>query len=249
MPTQAELIARVRQDKTFTSTTVVSDADALILLNEGAVDMALKARAFPIKAQWSSIASTQTYILSGGASPKVAGFLGIYWEAGGLIYNDGTTTQPMRDKFRSESWLDLNIPGWQDVSASDNLLHPYLTHDTSGNLALGVHPKSSTAITNAFTLWYLSRGTDMNGSSNYPWTNTTTNLTHTEPFQKGIAYYALWQLHETKTFMDNMAQKYAQMYANVLLEFRASQDRIFAAEAEGLRTEGQLVSMDTFGSL
>ena len=43
MPTQAELIARVRQDKTFTSTTVVSDADALILLNEGALDMALKA--------------------------------------------------------------------------------------------------------------------------------------------------------------------------------------------------------------
>lgn len=251
MPTLSELRARTRMDKSLKSTTLISVAQMDILLNEGALQLANDGDAFILgSSTWSGVASARTYILS-GASPKVTGFLDIYYPAGGLVYTQSsgvTKIAPQDFTVVSERWLNLHVPGWQDASASDTLQYLYLTYDSSGHLLLGVHPKTSTT-TPTFKLFYKSRGTDMSDSANYPWTNSTTNLTHTEPHQIGIAYYAMFKAHETFTLNKAAALHYKQLYLEQAVALKDVQERLMTAQIEGLMEAGQLESMDTFGSL
>lgn len=248
MPTLTQLRDIVRRDEAFNSTTVISDANLNILLNEAAVDLANRADAFILNATWSGVASTQLYVLS-GATPKVTGFLDLYWPAGGLVYTQTTgqtKTAPRDFRFVSEAWLDLNFPAWQDDSASDSLQDVYLTYDTSGFLNLGVHPKtSSTAPT--FKLYYKSRGTDMTADGHYPWTGSTTNMVHTEPYQKAIAYYAMWHLAKTKTRIDEDASHYLELYGKLVQDLKDVQYRLYAMEQQGSVWSGQLSAQQTFG--
>ena len=250
MPTLSELRTRVRVDSPLT-TGLISNANLNLLLVEGALHLAKDGHAMPIvSATWSAAASAQTYILS-GASAKVSNFLDIYWPPGGLVYaqtSSSTKTAPGDFQFVSESWLDLNRPGWQDDSASDTLQHAYLSFDSSGYLVLGVHPKSSTT-TPTFKLYFLSRGTDMSDDSNYPWTNSITNLTHTEPYQVAIAYYAMAILYKTKVYNEVMADYYIKQYLALAAMMRESQAKIFATEIEGLTLSAQAEAGETFGSL
>ena len=250
MPTRDELLARFRLDRALKSTTLITDANAVILFNEGALQLANDGDAFILKATWSGVASTQEYILS-GASPKVTGFLDLYLPAGGLVYlQTSSVTKMMPDHFKlvSESWLDLRVPGWRDASASDTLQYIYLTYDASGYLNLGVYPKTSTT-TPTFKLYYKSRGTDMSAGGNYPWTNSTTILTHTEPFQIGIMYYAAWKAHETFTLNQAMALYYKTAYLEQALGLRDAQRRVVTAEIDGLMHDAQIDASDSFGGL
>ena len=249
MPSLDKLISRVRIDQTLNSTTVISDADLTTLLNEGALDLAKRSLAFPqLSGTWNAVANQQVYVLSGG-TPQVTNFLDVFWDAGGLIYKPTasvTQTAPNNFTFVSEAWLNLNNPGWQAFAASDTLLYVYLTYDASGNVALGVVPKSATT-TPTFKLVYLSRGTDMTGT-NYPWTNSTVNLTHTEPYHKAIAFYAMWQCHDTITHMDALAKKYEALYVAVAAEFAASQRRLFVADVSAQILADEVIANQQFGS-
>lgn len=250
MPILSELRSRVRVDSILSSTSLISDANLNTLLVEGALHLAKDGHALPLSATWDGVASTQTYVLS-GASAKVSNFLDVYWPAGGLIYNPTSTatrTAPNDFKFVSESWLDLNVPGWQDDTASDTLEHAYLSFNSSGYVVLGVHPKTSSA-TPDFKLYFLSRGTDMTDDTWYPWTGGTTNLVHTEPYQVAIAYYAMHVLYSTKVYNVEKADYYLNQYLALAAQMRESQAKIFAAEAVGTRLEAQLLASNVFGGL
>ena len=251
MPTLSDLRARVRLDRALSNTTLLSNANLDILLNEGAAQLANDADAFILgSGTWAGVASARTYVLS-GSSPKVTNFLDIYWTAGGLVYTQSsgkTKIAPNHFRFVSEAWLNLHVPGWQDATASDTLQYVYLSYDSDGNLLLGVHPKTSTT-TPTFKLYYKSRGTDMSETGNYPWTNSTTNLAHTDPYQVGIAYYAMSKAHETFTMKQDRALHYKEQYLEQALALRESQQKLFAAEVEGSMEEGMLEAADTFGSL
>lgn len=223
----------------------------LIVLNEGALDLAMRGDAFIRTATFSSVASTQEYVLS-GASPQVSNFLDVYWPAGGLTYTgtDGKIkTAPANFTVVSEKWLNLHVPGWRDTAASDTLQYAYLGWQASGYLILGAYPKSKTAITNAYKLWYKSRGTDMAADGDYPWTGGATNLTHTEPWQKAIAEYAKWQIHEQITKIQSLAEKHRDVYLALAEELRVNQEKLFEAEVVGLQEAGHLDSGESFGSL
>ena len=237
-------------DELFSSTTVISNADLNTLLNEGALDLARRGDAFILSATWSAVASASAYVLS-GASPKVTGFLDIYWLAGGLIYTQSsgvTKTAPNDFEFVTESWLDLNLPGWQDATASDTLLKAFLSFNASGYLTLGVYPASSST-TPTFKLYFKSRGTDMDGDTKYPWTNSTTVLTHTEPYQKGIPFYALHELYKMKGHDDEKAKMYLELYLDQCAGLKEAQAQILAAELEGQGMAARLPASDQFGGL
>lgn len=250
MPTLADLRARFRLDRALKSTTLISVADADILLKEGELQLANDGDAFILKATWSGVANTREYVIS-GASAKVTNFLELYLPAGGLVYlQTSTATKTLPNDFRmvSESWLDLNVPGWRDASASDTLQYIYLTYDTNGYLNLGVHPKTSTT-TPTFRLYFKSRGTAMSATTDYPWTGGANLLTHTEPYQVGIAYYAMWKAHETFTLNHARALYFKEQYLEQALALREAQRRIVTAEIDGLMQDAQLVASDTFGGL
>ena len=250
MPTRGNLVTRVRVDKLFSSTTVASNAEVVTMLQEGALDMAEKADAYVLSATWSAVAGAQTYVLS-GASAKVTGFLDLYWPAGGLIYTQSsgkTKTAPGDFRVVSEAWLDLHVPGWRDASASDTLQYVAYSYDGSGNFLLSVYPKSKTT-TPSFKLFYKSRGVDMSDDGNYPWTDTTTNLTHTDPWQKGIAFYALHHFHKTRAFQAALAEYYWAQYLLMVAGLKAAQEKVWALELDGSDLEAQMVAQDSFGSL
>lgn len=250
MPTLSELRAIVRRRPEIT-TTLITNANLNTVLVEGALDLAKRGDAFIRAASFDSAASTQEYILS-GASPKVSGFLDLYYPAGALTYTDSAgkiKTAPNDFTIVSERWLNIHLPGWRDVAASNTLRYAYVSFNSAGDLILGVHPKSSTAITNAFKLWYASRGTDMTNDAWYPWTGSTTNLTHTESFQKFIAEYAAWKIYEEILKLQSLAEKHRDVYLVGAEELRLSQKKLLEGEIEGLMMEAELQASDTFGSL
>ena len=249
MPTLADLIVLVRDDEVFADSTVFSDALLTRYLNEGALDMAHRFDAFIKTDTFNTVASTGEYVLS-GASPKIdADFLDFYWPSGGLIYNQtSTVTTPLQDLFKSEAWLDLNIPDWQNATASDTIIYCALGFDSSGNLVLKVYPKSSTA-TPLVKIFYKARGTNMTDNTHYPWTGSTTNLVHTEPFQKALADYCLYKLYNKKAYMSDMAKSYLASYLAIGEELKKAQEAVFRAEVMGLRREAMRSSQETFGNL
>lgn len=248
--TRSVIKTRIRHDLGVSDTDVFSDANLHTLIDEAALDLAKRGKALIIgSSTWSAVASTQRYVIS-GESAQVSNFLEIYWPAGGVVYTQSsgnTKTAPKDFQFVSESWLDLRIPGWQDASASDTLNKVFLSYDSSGNLTLGVYPKSSTT-TPTFKLWYISRGTNMTDDTHYPWTGSTTLLTHLEPYMKLIPFYCLWQLHALKTFNEKAEIKYRDLYLAGAAEMAISQDAVFAANIEGLRAEAMVAPGETFGS-
>ena len=250
MPTLSDLRARFRLDRALKSTTLISVADADILLKEGELQLANDGDAFILKATWSGVASTREYIIS-GASAKVSNYLDLYLPAGGLVYlqtSSVTKTLPYDFKLVSEAWLDLHVPGWRDASASDTLQYIYLTYDTNGYLNLGVHPKTSTT-TPTFRLYFKSRGTAMSATTDYPWTGGANLLTHTEPYQVGIAYYAMWKAHETFTLNQALALHYKEAYLEQALALRETQRRVVEAEVDGLMQDAEIQAGETFGGL
>ena len=245
--TLAQLRARFRLDPSLTSITVIPVADADILLNEGALDMNRKAGILRVSGTFNTVIDQQTYILS-GASPVLTNFMDIDWETGGLIYTQSSgvvKTQPNHFKVVSESWLDLHRPGWQTATASDTPDSVYLSYNSAGGLVLGQHPKPSTT-TPSWKVYFISRGVDMAAAGDYPWVPAT-QLTHLEPFHKGIVYYALWQTHLLKTFRDKEAQKYLELYVDQVEQAKAAMDKLMGAEIIGTRREAQVFSGQSFG--
>lgn len=250
MPTRAELRAIVRRDPLLSSTTVIADADLNTLLAEGAVQFAKDGEPFILSATWNTTASTSDYILSGGASPKVTGFLDVYWPNGGLLYTQSSgviKTAPNDFEVVSEAWLNRELPGWQSLTASDTLQYVVLSYDSSGNLILKTVPASSTT-TPQFKLWFVSRGTNMSDDANYPYVNTTNNLTHIEPFQKAIAYWAMYVCHRDITKISTEADRFMQLYTAQVSACKQAQERIFIAEVTGLRETAKMMATQDFGS-
>lgn len=249
MPTLSELRTRVRTEVPANSTDTVDNTALNTLLNEGALDMAHRADAYILSATFNTVANTATYVLSGAAS-NLTGFLELYWPCGGLVYTQtsgSTKTSPMDFTWSSEQRLDLEIPGWRDASASDTLLAAYLTYDSSGYVNLGLYPKSSST-TPSIKLYYRSRGTDMTADGHYPWTGSTTLLTHTEPFQKAIAFYALWQLFDTKYQIETKAERYKALYLSLCAECKMAQERVVRTEVEGQIMAARQFADQSFGS-
>lgn len=250
MPTRSTLLTLVRDDEAFNDSTVFSDALLNRQFDEGALDMAHRFDAFIKTATFNTVASTGEYVLS-GASPKITSddFLDFYWPAGGLIYNEtATVTTPMQDKMRSERWLDENIPDWQNATASDTIIHAAIGFDSSGNLVLKVYPKSSTT-TPLFKIFYKARGTDMTADTHYPWTGSTTVLRHTEPFQKALADYCLYKLHNKKSYMSEVAKSYLASYLAIGEELKKAQEQVWRTEVMGLRSDGRILARESFGGL
>lgn len=250
MPTQTELLTIVRNDESLSSTDVISDASLKILLAEGAVQFASDGTPFILKTSFNTDASQQEYVLS-GASPQVTGYLDLYWPTGGMIYAPTSTSTkfPGQDfTIVSEAWLNRELPGWKELTASDTLRHAYIGVNTAGAIVLGLVPKPATT-TPSVTLWTVSRGTDMSSTANYPYTNGTTNLPHIEPFTKAIAYWAMHVLHRDKTKLDSEAERYLQLFQGLAQSCRAMQQRVMLAESVGLREEGRVVATQTFGGL
>lgn len=251
--TRLGLVNRIRLDEAFNDTGIVSDASLYLLLTEATVDLCRRGKAFILNGTIDAVASQQEYVLS-GASPVLTNFLDIDWEAGGIYYKQTSTSykyHPVNFRIMTIPQLDMEYPGWRTATATDSPIALYTGYNSSGYLVLGAYPAPESS-TPDYVVHYLGRGTDMSGDTHYPFTGSTTVLTHLEPFHPAIAYYCLEVLYRTKiggAEGKSKADEYLALYLKMASEMKESQERLFYAEDNSRMLEAQLLSQQSFGSL
>jgi hypothetical protein len=217
MSTRAELRTLIRLAPEV-KTTAISDANINTLLDKGTIDLALKGRALPRNEKVNVVASQMEYVLS-GASPVLTGndFLAIDMMDGGVLFSDGSRwIGAANEEFKpvTREWLDLNYQGWRTNSAASVPLYWYVStaEDNSSNLVVGLVDKPSTARTDGLWIHYLARGTLMTGDTHYPWTGSTTQLVHLEPYDPLLVYYVLEWVNRLITKNSQDADAYKLLY-------------------------------------
>ena len=180
-------------------TTSITQANLWIILNKGAVDLALKGRALPKNEKVNVTAEQAEYVVSGASSVLTDNdFLAMDLREGGVLFSNGTSWFGPSESFvpKTREWLDLNRPGWRTESSAAMPLYWYLGSgsDHSANLVVGLFNKPSTTRVDGLWLHYLARGVTMLTGA-YPWTGSTTaQLIHLEPYEILLCHYA-WEFY------------------------------------------------------
>ncbi len=195
MSTRTELRTLIRLSPEVTVDTI-SNTNMDILFDKATIDLGLKGRALPRNEKVNLVADAREHVVS-GASPILSkdDFLGIDLTGGGVLFNDGSRwVGPPEFEPKTREWLDLEDPGWRTRSASTATpLYWYLdrAEDNSDNLVVGLSEIPSASQTDRLWIHYLSRGTLMTGDTQFPWTGSTTQLVHLEPYEMLLVYYVL----------------------------------------------------------
>lgn len=216
MSTRSELETLIRLAPEVSSTVVISDVNLRTLLDKATIDVALRGRALPKSELVNAVASQREYVLS-GASPVLTDndFLGIDLQGGGVQFNDGSRwIGPPEFKPATKEWLDRYYSNWRSNSATSTPLYWYLDtqEDNASNLVLGLVDKPSANGTNVLLVHYCSRGKLMTASTHYPWTGSTTQLVHLEPYEPLLVYYCLEWINRLITKDVAAADKYKTLY-------------------------------------
>ena len=217
MSTRSELRTLIRLAPEV-DTTALSTADCNTLLDKGTIDLGLKGRAIPRNEKVNTVASQQEYVLSGASSVLSQNdFLAVDMIEGGVLFYDGSRwVGSANGEFMpvTREWLDLNYTGWRTNSAVSVPQYWYVGAgvDNSNNLSLGLVDKPSSSTTDAIWIHYLSRGKLMTDDTHYPWTGTTTQLIHLEPYEVLLVYYVLEWYNRLIGKNDADADKYKLLY-------------------------------------
>lgn len=189
-------------------TDVVSDTILDLLLNEAAKDIVSFTKCLPTNKKFSAVA-TQGDL----ASPYVIStVIGDYLmpDKGGLWWNQGTVAAPDYKQLypRTIAWLDRNRPNWRDIS--DGSPEDYAI---DGNNIIVV-PAPVSSLSNAFWLFYIKTSTNMTATTHYPYTGSTTELTHLSIFDLALVKFVAWQVYPmiNKTGDSNLSlQEYLKL--------------------------------------
>ncbi len=108
---------------------------------------------------------------------------GIWWNAGTATVTNWVQIDPVTEK-----WLDKYHTNWRDESSSDPLYY----FIKKGKL--NIFPKPKTALTNGFWLYYGQASVNMTLGTHYPFTGSTSELTHLRDADDVIIDYVRWKL-------------------------------------------------------
>lgn len=215
MSTRSELETLVRLAPEVDAT-ALSDANLRLLLDKATIDLALKGRALPRNEKVNTVASQQEYVVSGASAVVTANdFLAIDTQEGGVQFYDGSRWVAEPD-FRAvtKKWLDLNHPGWRTNDAASVPLYWYLgtKADNNVDLVIGLVDKPSASTTDGLWIHWLGRGVLMTAGTHYPWTGSTTQLVHLEPYEILLVYWVLDYYNRLIAKNDADADKYRLLY-------------------------------------
>ena len=216
MSARSELRTLIRLAPDINSTDVISDANVNTLLDKGQIDLSLRGRALPKNEKVNTVAEQREYVISGTSSVLTDNdFLAIDLQGGGVLFYDGSRwISPPEFEPKTREWLDIHQVGWREATSASTPLFWYLdtAEDAVSNLAVGLVDKPSAATANALWINYLSRGKLMTGDTHYPWTGSTTQLVHLEPYEMLLVYYCLDWIYRLILKNDADADKFLNLY-------------------------------------
>jgi len=199
MSTRSELETLVRLAPEV-DTTTLSDADLRTLLDKATVNL---------------VAEQQEYVVSGATSLiDDDDFLAIDLRGGGVQFND-TARWIAEPEFqpKTKEWLDKNRVDWRSRSSTTSPLFWYLdSGEETENLVIGLVDKPDANGTNLLWIHYLGRGVLMTAATHFPWTGSTTQLVHLEPYEVLLVYYVLEWYNRLIAKNDGDADRYKLLY-------------------------------------
>lgn len=177
--TLGQMISRIRRQLPAATVESVSDSDITNELNHGVDECNLIAQVFWNTTTINLAAEQQTYSLS----VYVPGYLGLM-KSGVWYFNSSGTSKYLFAK--TLRWFDLYQRNWRDLTSGEPTWY-WIEKDE-----LGLYPKPSES--NTLKVYHLKQATAMTANDNYPWNNTTSELTSLRAFDNAIIAYAKWKL-------------------------------------------------------
>jgi len=181
--TLGQLRARFRARVPSAKSAGITNTTMNNLLNEGVDEVNLIAKVYN-KSNGSEFESTinkQTYSISKDAviSDYLAiGKSGIWFEK-----SDGTFERLIP---KTRVWFDDNIRNWREASAGD----PQFYYVEGDEIGFDVPFSASRTL----RVFHLLKSIAMDSDDNYPWVNTTTEVTALMAMDNAIVAYARWQV-------------------------------------------------------
>ena len=164
------------------TTQAVSHALLTLILNNACDDIAAFTVCLPANKTFDVVADQEEYPLSS----NIGDFLTM--DKDGLWWYDGS--QWMQVDARTREWLNKNRPTWRDLDSDDPQ-----DYSVEGDTLL-VSPPPNTDLTDGFKLYYGKTPTYMVGEGTFPFSGSTTELTHLRPYDPVIIKFADWNLAE-----------------------------------------------------
>lgn len=158
--------------------TVINSPTLDLILNEGVKDIAAHTCCLKANKNFNAVADQSEYALS----VVLGDYLAV--DKPGLWWYNGTQWRHVYP--RTLKWLDDNQPTWRNLSSGSPR---YYSIDAD---ILTISPPPETAGTDYFRLYYGKRPTIMVSTDSYPFSGTTTELTHLAIFDMAIIKYAKW---------------------------------------------------------
>ena len=188
--------------------TVISDVNVTIILNQAAQKFVYLSEALPSSTLFNAVASQQGYNLSTYvttyAKPRPEG---LWW------YDSANSTWTQL-KARTIKWLDENFPKWRDQAAGNP---QYYSIDGD---EITVHPKPNTSYTNGFKLYHFKVSVDMiagyypfsgSNSVRYPFLNN---------YEEDLIDYYKYRAKQIMGYGDQ-AQEALDMFTNKALKAKS----------------------------
>jgi len=193
----------------------IDAATMLLILNEGALDVSLKATVLKTNSTFNTVANQQEYDLK----TVVTRYLAI--DKGGAWYLSGTTWKKLYPK--TVEWLDENIQNWRNGAAGEPLYY-YIQSDK-----LGFYPKPSATVVNGIKLYFIQRPTPMANvapATEYPFDGST-EIDQYAPYSDSVLDFWIWKARRILAFpeqeviaaksqyMQNLSERYNQINKRV----------------------------------
>lgn len=108
---------------------------------------------------------------------------GIWWNAGTSSVTNWIQIDP-----KTEKWLDIFHTNWRDESSSDPKYYVYK------NGKVKIFPKPKTALDDGFWIYFVQTSAYMTLGTHYPFSGSTSELTHLRDMDDPIIDYVRWKL-------------------------------------------------------
>lgn len=187
----------------------VSDDRVDLLLNEGVNEVNLIAQVYKTPndnpSEFTSVVGKQVYKFS----EEITDYLGIS-KGGVWITDDNGNYFELIPK--TKEWFDDHLDNYWDNS---NAIPQYYYID--GDDLVFDSPFSAAR---TVRIYHLKLATDMDNGNNFPWTNTTTEITAFRPLDKAIVAYAVWQIQPSLGKSAQIQQKEIEFNRAIQLGMR-----------------------------
>lgn len=198
--TRDELVTRFRLLVPEAKLSVIGNSKVHLLLNEGVEETNQIAKVFKGSTDKNGSVGKQTYKLSEDF-PNCAGI-----DKGG-VWVDNDDGKAFRMIPKTREWFDDNLENWWEASNGYPQYYFVEGDDLTFNTPFD--------IVRNIRVWHLKKTIPMSSGSNYPWSDSSTEIVKFRPLDNSIISYAIREVQHALGKKGDYAKKDAEFQAKI----------------------------------